>query len=86
MTINLFITNDNWVKVVEASVESFLISWNNVNNVEFATTEGDTEPEGIVGHLLTNGNALTRQVIGDGTVWARCQDIETGEVVVLVVS
>ena len=85
-TINLFVSGDVWFKAVEASQENFLVSWNNVKPLEFAVTDNDSAPEGIVGHVLQSGDALTRQTIGAGTLWVRNQGQEDGEVIVLVVS
>lgn len=85
-TINLFVSGNNWFKAVDANQENFLMSWNNVMPLEFAVTDGETAPENIIGHVLQSGDALTRQTIGAGTLWVRNQELEDGQVIVLVVS
>lgn len=72
-----------WVKLADAS-QAFLISANFDAVLEIATTSADSAPT-VDGHKLRVGvgeNALTRDVIGAGYVWARITDYKSGLVVV----
>lgn len=84
MTFNTPV-NNNWILVVAAEQEAFLVSWNNINAVEFATTS-ENNPPTVQGHLLQSGEALSRNTIGAGNLWARVSGGSAGTVVNLIVS
>lgn len=70
-TTNVSVTT-SWTKIAEAG-EAFLLSANVRSVIQVATTTADAAPV-IEGHQLSVGgsqDALTRDVIGAGYVWAR---------------
>lgn len=82
-TKNISISGE-WTTVVANNTNPFLISFENVSAVEFCvTTELTTNEFPTYGHLLSYREAITRQTLGTGFVWARSK---TGKSVTVVVS
>ena len=76
-----------WSLVVPAAKETFLISWNNTRNVEFYMTDDTTKPaDTLEGHILKTGEALTRNTIGTGNLWARIHKAEETDYFNLIIS
>ena len=67
-TTNVTITSA-WTKIAESS-DSFLVTWDSQTVVEIAATATDTAPV-VNGHRLGFGDAITRDLIGTGFVWAK---------------
>lgn len=81
-TANILVGRD-WVKLADSS-QPFLISANFRVDVEIATTAADSAPT-VDGHVLkmdVGSDALVRDVIGAGFVWARITDYKAGRLVV----
>jgi len=68
-TVNTAVTT-TWTKVAETTDLAVLMTWNPAVVLEIATTTADTAPT-VAGHRLSNYDALTREVIGTGYLWAR---------------
>ena len=71
-TTNILV-NHSWVKVADTGDSKVLITLDAPYRLEVATVSGASEPT-VYGHLLESGSALTREVIGDGHIWARVRD------------
>lgn len=81
-TTNVSVTT-SWTKIANAG-ESFLLSGSDPVEIEVATTSADAAPT-VSGHLMDiRYNALMRDVIGAGYVWAKV--IKYGSSVTLVVT
>ena len=65
--------SSSWLKVANASDSKVLITLNAPYRVEYATENAGSAPT-VLGHLLGPDTALTREVIGEGNIWARIQD------------
>jgi hypothetical protein len=70
-TSNIAITNA-WTKIADSSNAELLVTWSEPVAVEVATTSADSAPT-VRGHRLPRDSALTRDVIGSGYVWAKCE-------------
>lgn len=63
---------DQWQLVANSSDTKLLITWGRGATVEIATTGDNTAPDpSLVGHVLSSGDAVTRNVLGDGYVWMK---------------
>ena len=70
-TTNISVTA-SWTKIADAG-ESFLMTANFNDDIEVATTAADSAPT-VRGHHLrigVGGDALVRDVIGEGYVWVK---------------
>lgn len=59
-----------WTKLAESSDVDLLVTWETPVVLEVATTSANSAPA-VIGHRVTNEDAITRSVIGPGYVWAR---------------
>ena len=71
-TTNISLSS-SWLKVADASNSKVLITLNAPYRVEYATENAGNAPT-VIGHLLGPDTALTREVIGEGNIWARIRD------------
>lgn len=75
-TQNINITK-TWTQLATSADADVLISTTFPNSIEYATTAANAAPT-VVGHTLSNREALTRSVIGAGYIWARiAADVDT---------
>ena len=61
-----------WVQLAADTDETVLISTTFPGAVEYAATAAAVAPT-IEGHVLSNREALTRSVLGQGYIWAKVQ-------------
>lgn len=71
-TSNISITT-TWTQIATSSDSTMLVTWDTPVVVEFAKTITNVPPT-VVGHKLQRDQALTRNVLGSGFVWARLVD------------
>jgi hypothetical protein len=69
-TANISIGLSNWTKLISEFDSDFLITWDVAKSVEFVVTELDQTPT-IRGHRFTREQAITRETLGAGFVWAK---------------
>lgn len=68
-TTNVSITS-TWTKLAENTNTELLVTWDVPVKVEIAATLANSVPT-VDGHSLTHEDAITRNLIGAGYVWAR---------------
>jgi hypothetical protein len=61
-----------WVKLAAATDTSVLISHGKRAEVQVAATTADAAPSGVLGHNIDQDDAITRDILGAGFIWARC--------------
>jgi hypothetical protein len=61
-----------WVKLANASDVTVLISHGKRATVQLAATNTDVAPTTVLGHDITLDDAITRDILGPGFIWARC--------------
>lgn len=85
-TANIDLTPE-WTLVASVVDDFFLITTREGAGVwEFALTDTETAPL-VLGHLVGDiPSALTRDISGDGYVWARAVNVPAGQTIVLVVT
>lgn len=70
----------SWAKIV-APGDDFLLTlpFATGNTVEIATTDADSAPSGVRGHVLSGNRqeGLSRTLIGTGYVWAKAATATT---------
>lgn len=71
-TANVNITQ-SWTKLADDTDLTVLVTSRSIYAVEVATTAADSAPS-VSGHLLHDGDAITRDLIGSGFLWARVYD------------
>lgn len=71
-TANVEITQ-SWTKLANSSDVTVLVTSRSIYTIEVATTAADSAPS-VSGHLLHDGDAITRDLIGAGFLWARVHD------------
>jgi len=69
-TSNIAITK-TWTKVAEDTDDPVLLTFRLAGSLEVATTSTDVAPT-VRGHRVSHGDSVTRLVLGDGFMWARC--------------
>ena len=60
----------NWTKIADSSESEVLITWDDPQIVEFATTRDNNEPT-TVGHRLDRTTPVSRKQLGSGNIWAK---------------
>ncbi len=68
-TSNISVTS-TWTKIADEADEGFLLTWDSPVTVEVASTSADAQPI-IRGHKLRMNEAITREILGAGYVWAK---------------
>jgi hypothetical protein len=71
-TVNLNVT-ESWTKIADATHLTVLVTSRSIYTIEVAVTAADSAPE-VLGHLLHDGDAITRDIVGPGFLWARVSD------------
>lgn len=70
-TTNISVDHD-WTLVVATAATNATVSCAEVAVMEFATTADDETEPTVTGHVLrTTGEAVTRSMLGSGSVWCR---------------
>ncbi len=70
-TTNTSVTT-TWTKVADDSDDPVTVTWRNGAYLEVAMTAADSAPTVDRGHLLKSGDVVTRNAVGDGYMWLRC--------------
>ena len=69
-TSNATITK-TWTQVAADSDDPVTVTWRSGAFLEVALTATNAAPT-VRGHLLKSGDVVTRNAVGDGYMWMRC--------------
>jgi len=71
--------SQSWTLAVSSAVSDVLLSVAAGGTVEIATTGADGTAPTVSGHHLSHGDGVTRDMLGDGAIWARAIPAVSGD-------